>query len=189
MARRTKKQQKAMDELLSFLFIVGGFGLYYLTKSIYLTVIIIGLCFVGLMIFIMLRNAKRNERLRLSGINEIDKMDGVVFEKYLREIYLQKGYRVSLTSVTGDYGADLILEKNNEKIVIQAKRYAKNVGIKAVQEVKAAQFHYKANEAWVVTNNNYTNAAISLAKSTNVKLISRDELIELSLSVKKQQAK
>ncbi len=185
MARRTKKQQKAIDELLSFLFIAGGFGLYYLTKSIYSTGIILGLCFVGFIIFIMLRNAKRNERLRLSGINEIDKMDGVVFEKYLREIYLQKGYKVSLTSVTGDYGADLILEKNNEKIVIQAKRYAKNVGIKAVQEVKAAQFHYKANEAWVVSNNNYTSAAISLAKSTNVKLISRDELIELSLSIKK----
>jgi len=26
MARRTKKQQKAIDELLSFLFIAGGFG-------------------------------------------------------------------------------------------------------------------------------------------------------------------
>lgn len=189
MARRTKKQQQAVDELLSFLFIAGGFGLYYLTKSVYVTVTMIGICFVGLMIFIMLRNAKRNERLKLSGIDEIDKMEGVVFEKYLKEIYLQKGYRVSLTSVTGDYGADLILEKNNEKIVIQAKRYSKNVGIKAVQEVKAAQFHYKANEAWVVSNSNYTNAAISLAKSTNVKLVSREDLIELSLVVKKQKAK
>jgi len=69
------------------------------------------------------------------------------------------------------YGADLILEKNNRKIVVQAKRYSKPAGIKSVHEVNSALSHYKANEAWIVTNNDNTPAAINLAKSNNVKLI------------------
>jgi len=111
-------------------------------------------------------------------------MEGTVFEQYLRELYLKKGYKVTLTSASGDYGADLILEKDNKKIVVQAKRYSKPVGIKAVQEVHSALTYYKAKEAWVVTNNDFTPAAVKLAHSNNVKLINRQQLIELSLSLK-----
>ncbi|RHW36020.1 hypothetical protein D1B31_18200 [Neobacillus notoginsengisoli] len=38
---------------------------------------------------------------------------------------------MQMTSKTADYGADLILQKDSKKIVIQAKRYNSNVGIKA----------------------------------------------------------
>ncbi len=63
-----------------------------------------------------------------------------------------RGYKVSLTSVTGDYGAGLVLSNNNKKIVMQAKRYKKKVGLKAVQEVVSAKNYYNADECWVVTN-------------------------------------
>ena len=36
---------------------------------------------------------------------------------------------------SGDYGADLVLDNKKGRTVVQAKRYSKPVGVKAVQEV------------------------------------------------------
>ncbi len=68
-------------------------------------------------------------------------------------------------------------------IVVQAKRFSKSVGVKAIQEVKASQNYYNANESWVVTNNYFTTPAEKLASSNDVKLIDRDELIKMITSM------
>jgi restriction system protein len=47
-------------------------------------------------------------RLAKSGINEIDHMDGLTFEKYLQVLFVKLGYRVERTQYIGDYGADLV---------------------------------------------------------------------------------
>jgi len=64
-------------------------------------------------------------------------------------------------------------------VVVQAKRYSKAVGLKAVQEVTSAKPHYKADEAWVITNSSFTKAAEKLATSNNVRLIGREQLIDI----------
>lgn len=96
-----------------------------------------------------------------------------------------RGYHVKLTSVHGDYGADLILTKKGKKIAVQAKRYKRKVGVKAVQEITTAKNFYKVDECWVITNSYFTEQAKKLAKSNNVKLIDRKQLIEWMLEVKK----
>jgi restriction system protein len=143
------------------------------------------LLFVGAAIFFI---SLKHESFKYSGIEEIDKMDGRTFENYLGSLFKYHGYNVVITQVSGDYGADLIIEKDGRKIVVQAKRYNKNVGIAAIQQVHAAIAFYKANEAWVVTNSGYTEAAHRLAKSNKVRLIGRDELIEMSLQMNKRAA-
>ncbi|MEK3876474.1 restriction endonuclease [Paenibacillus sp. FSL M7-0420] len=95
-------------------------------------------------------------------------MEGVQFERYLCQLFRTQGYKAEVTKATGDYGADLIIQKDNKKIFIQAKRYSKSVGIKAVQETQASIAHYGASEAWVVSNSDYTTAAYNLAKSNRV---------------------
>lgn len=118
-------------------------------------------------------------------ITKIDIMEGYEFEELLKAIFFYLGYKVDVTKKSRDYGADLILsDDNNSLIVVQAKRYNKSVGAKSVQEINAAKIHYKANEAWVVTNSNFTQAAEVLARETDVKLIDRDELIELFAEAK-----
>ncbi|MFW5434052.1 restriction endonuclease [Paenibacillus apiarius] len=94
-----------------------------------------------------------------------------------------QGYKTQVTKAAGDYGADLVLQKEGKKIVVQAKRYNKNVGIKAVQEAQASIAHYGAEEAWVVSNSDYTAAAYDLAKSNKVKLINREALIDMILAM------
>lgn len=156
---------------------------YFITKSLYgaaaggvlgLTIVLFIMKYIG---------DKRAERLKKSGIADIDRMEGVQFEKYLGHLFRAQGYQTEVTKAAGDFGADLILQKDSKRIVVQAKRYSKNVGIKAVQEAKASIAHYKASEAWVVSNSDYTAAAHDLARSNGVKLINREALIEMVLAM------
>ena len=71
-----------------------------------------------------------------------------------------------------------MLRKDRLRTVVQAKRYSKAVGIKAVQEVVAAKGYYDCDECLVVSNRNYTKPAQELAHKNNVELWDRDMLIE-----------
>jgi len=117
--------------------------------------------------------------LKRAGIFDVDKMTGVEFEDFLATYFRERGYRVNLTATKGDFGADLILEKSGRRIVVQAKRYRKNVGIKAVQEVVGAIAHYRADSGMVITNSYFTPSAKKLARSNRVKLVDRDRLIQM----------
>ena len=50
------------------------------------------------------------QRLRRSGIHEVDEMTGEAFEEFLQILLKARGYKVSLTSITGDYGAILFYQ-------------------------------------------------------------------------------
>lgn len=123
--------------------------------------------------------------LTTTSITDIDIMDGYMFEDYLRILLFYMGYKVEQTKKSRDYGADLLLTdiSTNAKIVVQAKRYSKPVGSSAVQEISASKLHYKAAEAWVITNNTFTPQAELLAKENQVRLIDRTELKEMYTSV------
>ena len=123
--------------------------------------------------------------IKNSDSTSIDIMQGYEFEELVRAVYFYLGYGAQLTKKSNDFGADIILtDKNNNKIVVQTKRYNKHVGARSVQEVSSARSHYNANEAWVVTNSSFTDAAELLAKETDVRLIDRDEFLEDFLKVK-----
>ncbi len=141
--------------------------------------------FIGTAVFASIVNFLRKQKLKKSGILEVDKMKGKVFEEYLQVLLRNKGYKVNLTAATGDYGADLVLSTKDKKIIVQAKRYKKKVGLKAVQEVVSAKSYYKADECWVVTNNYFTEPAVKLARSNNAILIDRDLLIKWMIEIKK----
>lgn len=118
------------------------------------------------------------ERYYFMKLKKIDKMSGRGFEQYLKAQFERLRYRVVLTEASNDYGADLILKRGGKKIVVQAKRYDKNVGIAAVQEVIGAVAYYDADEAMVVTNQYFTKNAYNLARQNNVTLWTRKELKE-----------
>ena len=109
-------------------------------------------------------------------MKRIDKLSGRAFERYLTIQFRHLGYRVKLTSYSHDYGADLVLRKWGKKTVVQAKRYERNVGIAAVQEVVGSIAYYKADNAMVVTNSNFTKSARNLAHRNEVELWGRKEI-------------
>lgn len=179
MAKRRRRKQE--DNVIGPLVVFAGFAIWY--KSSLLVPVILGtIAVVALYIYVKIRRANI---LRQSGIKDIDRMKGGEFESYLGVLFRSLGYDAQVTQASGDFGADLILRKDNKRIVVQAKRYKNNVGISAVQQIVGAKKYYKADETWVVTNSHFTDAARKLASANRVVLIDREQLIQMSVQVNK----
>ncbi len=101
---------------------------------------------------------------------------GIDFENVLKDLYVLMGYDVETTKTTGDQGADLVVQKNGRRAVIQAKYYSSQVGNSAVQEVLGAIKYYNAQKGIVITNNTFTKGAIDLASANDIQLIDRNGL-------------
>jgi HJR/Mrr/RecB family endonuclease len=80
----------------------------------------------------------------------------------------QLGFKVTPMKKTRDWGCDLLLEKDDIKIVVQLKQQQKNIGVDAVYAVHAAQDHYPANKAMIVISSEFTQPALELAKEFGI---------------------
>lgn len=118
-------------------------------------------------------------KVSIFSLSQIDSLSGKEFEEYLKLLFEKMGYSVELTKVSGDFGADLILKKKKEHIIVQSKCFSKTVGVKAVQEIIGARRHYGADDAVVVTNNYFSKEAQTLALENDVKLVDRDLLLRI----------
>jgi restriction system protein len=103
----------------------------------------------------------------------IDAMDGVEFEGYVAARLGRAGWQVRFTPAVGDYGVDLIAEKNGQCVAIQCKRYGKPVGVAAVQQVVAGALHHGCTRSIVFSNQEFTSAAKQLAGTHRCQLIGR----------------
>ncbi len=146
----------ANDLLLKLLAILGVFSMLVL--------------FQGVISSYKKRQLKRT-------LQKIDAMNGFEFEEYAKLFFTSKGFEVSITQKSGDYGADLIIEKDGIKWAVQAKRYSHKVSPKAIQEVVSSKAYYACEKACVITNSYFTQAAQKLAQANRVLLIDRDEWV------------
>lgn len=140
------------------------------------------LIFLSILFIASIKKIIENNKLSKLGLTDIHKLTGKDFEKYLELLFSKSGYKVTRTKYIGDYGADLVIEKNGNRKVIQAKRWKGKVGVRSVQEVLAAKGYYKCQEALVVTNSYFTNQAKVLAKANDVELWDRKKFIATLLT-------
>ena len=99
------------------------------------------------------------------------------YEYYLAYELQNLGYRAWVTPATGDFGTDVILQVNRYfRIIFQCKYYSSKIGNHAVQEICAAKEYYKSQLCVVITNQNYTDAAVELAEANNIMLISNFDI-------------
>ncbi|MDN4604693.1 restriction endonuclease [Paenibacillus sp. F6_3S_P_1C] len=156
-----------------------------------MTTVGIGLIVLLLLIaWIIRRVIRRGQRIRSEAnprkitIKDIDKMqDGSEFELYLYHLFQQLGYaEVHKTTSSRDFGADLVfVDRAGRRNVIQAKRYGANhpVGLSAVQEIYTSMRYYEADRSIVLTSARYTEACRTLAAVNGVKLLDREDLMDL----------
>jgi len=175
-----KQREKTVDDLINGVYglaVIAGLLTYLSTRSwvTALGVLLVLVC--ALAVVVRLFRNRRMKRLRLSNMEGIVQMSGEDFEEVLLTLFRGKGYRAQLTPNGADFGADLLLERAGKRTVVQAKRWGRPVGVKAVQEIVAARAHYKAHEALVATNSSFTQQAITLAKSNHVELWDRERFI------------
>ena len=106
----------------------------------------------------------------------IDAMDGLEFETYVSARLGRAGWRVATTPQAGDYGVDLIAEKDGRRVAVQCKRYGRPVGVAAVQQVVSGARHHGCARSIVVSNQEFTSAAKQLAHTHGCQLIGRRTL-------------
>jgi HJR/Mrr/RecB family endonuclease len=102
--------------------------------------------------------------------SNINIMTGIQFEVFLAKFFTHCGYQVDKTPYTNDKGADLIMKKGFSTCVVQAKRYKKAVGSRAVRDVYAAKTIYQADKAMVITNSKFSRQVVKDANELNIEL-------------------
>lgn len=108
---------------------------------------------------------------------ERDHMDGFDFEYYCADLLSENGFAdVKVTRSSGDYGVDILAEKEGVTYAIQCKRYTGLVGIKAVQEAYSGRDYYDRMVGAVLTNQYFTKSAVQAARKLKILLWDRDYL-------------
>lgn len=98
-------------------------------------------------------------------------MEGHEFEYFCADLLRQKGFvDVEVTKGSGDYGVDILAEKEGVTYAVQCKRYTAPVGVKAVQEAYAGRDYYDRMVGAVMTNQYFTAPAVEAAKKLKILL-------------------
>lgn len=107
----------------------------------------------------------------------IDLLEGHDFEYFCAELLRKRGFQeVEVTKGSGDYGIDILAEKDGITYAIQCKCYATPVGVKAVQEAYAGRDYYDRMVGAVLTNQYFTTPAVEAAKKLKILLWDRGYL-------------
>jgi restriction system protein len=176
------KKSKLFGEIVDFFYSASIFlalWVWEVTENPWLAALTFGAS-LGLLFFGIQKYKQRKRRILFeSSIDKVDNMSGIVFEEFLLEHFRHLGYTGYVTPKTENYGADLILQKDETKIVVQAKRWKNIIGIEAIQQVIDAVKYYDANIGMVVTNSSFTESAYELANTNGVELWERKKLIDI----------
>jgi restriction system protein len=119
------------------------------------------------------------------GEDVVAAMSGTEFEDYVARIARSCGVPVIMTSITGDWGVDIIVGKRPNRLAIQCKRQARPVGAGAIQEVVAGAPMQDCAKTMVVTNHEFTSAARKLAELHDCELVGRTELPRLAWTIRR----
>ncbi len=104
----------------------------------------------------------------------MDELEGHDFEYYCADLLGKCGFsEASVTKGSGDFGADIIAEKDGVSYAIQCKCYDKPIGVKAVQEAYAGKDYYDCMVGVVMTNQYFTAPAVELARKLKIMLWDR----------------
>ena len=137
--------------------------------SLYIAIGII-LVLIGIIFWLLFRGKKRET-------DQFEEMEGHEFEYYCADLLKNKGFlEVEVTKGSGDYGVDILAEKDGITYAIQCKCYQAPVGIKAVQEAYAGRDYYDRMVGVVMTNQYFTSPAVDAARKLKILLWDRGYL-------------
>lgn len=118
-------------------------------------VIVLFLALAAVWIFI------RKQRKKTDAFED---MEGHEFEFFCADLLRDRGFvEVEVTRGSGDYGIDILAEKDGVTYAIQCKRYGTPVGVKAIQEAYAGRDYYDRMVGAVMTNQYFTSPAVEAA--------------------------
>jgi restriction system protein len=141
-----------------------------MTQTYLIIAVIVGIAIISGAGVVICRRYRRHEISQ-----EVDNMDGFDFEYYCADILGANGFtEIEVTKSSGDYGIDILAQKDGVTYAIQCKRYNDSVGVKAVQEAYAGRDYYDRMVGAVMTNQYFTQPAVEAAQKLKILLWDRD---------------
>lgn len=132
---------------------------------------------LGAALFLILLGVLLVRRRARRSFREYDGLEGHDFEYYCAELLKRRGFReVEVTRGSGDYGVDILAERDGVTYAIQCKSYTAPVGVKAVQEAYAGRDYYDRMVGAVLTNQYFTQPAAEAARKLKILLWDRGYL-------------
>lgn len=142
------------------------------TEPTFVAVSAVGILILTVVIILICR-----DRRRRMVPSEIDEMEGHDFEYFCADLLEKTGFlEVEVTKGSGDYGVDILAEKDGVTYAIQCKCYHSPIGVKAVQEAYAGRDYYDRMVGAVLTNQYFTSPAVEAAKKLKILLWDRGYL-------------
>lgn len=136
-------------------------------------IIAAGILLAAVLILLLCRAARNRKPYP----NEMDLMEGHEFEYFCADLLRKKGFiEVEVTKGSGDYGIDILAEKEGVTYAIQCKCYQVPIGVKAIQEAYAGRDYYDRMVGAVLTNQYFTTPAVEAAKKLKILLWDRGYL-------------
>lgn len=109
-----------------------------------------------------------------------DDMEGREFEYFCADLLKRRGFQdVVVTKESGDFGIDILAERDGISYGIQCKNYQSPIGVKAVQEVYAGRDYYDCMVGVVMSNQYFTGPAVEAARKLKIVLWDRGYLEEM----------
>lgn len=102
------------------------------------------------------------------------------FEQFVAEYYQRQGYETEITPYSGDYGVDVIAQKGEERIAIQAKMYgnsSRKVNRETIMQLFGAMTYRQCSKAVIATNGKCMEDAVEVANKLGVEILYFDSAL------------
>lgn len=114
-------------------------------------------------------------------LNYLRKIDPFVFEELVLSAFEKRNFKIKRNKkYTGDGGVDgIVFNENNEKILLQMKRYKSFVSLAHLKEFEVLIKRKKAKKGYFVHTGKTGKKTYQEFKNTSVEIISGEKLIDL----------
>lgn len=96
------------------------------------------------------------------------------YEDYIGTLFVQKGYTVTVSPLSNDWGLDVIAIKDDEKIGIQAKMYGesnRSVNRRVIMELYGASAYQDCTRTVLATDGDILPDAIKVANKLGIEIL------------------
>lgn len=119
---------------------------------------------------------KKHEHIRKMNESTLTKIEGMSGRKFLSwaQLAFKSLYKTEVEILSDDeFGMYLLIQpSDNVKLtVVSVKRHQDKIVSAYIKKLKELQEKNNAEEAWIITNNEFTRVSVSLANNLGVKLI------------------
>ena len=115
----------------------------------------------------------------IQSVDDMSRLDEGMFREFVANMFHDYGYMVSAASGPRDYGADLVMSKDDQRVAVQARQHEGAAGVDDVRDAHFAKHYYGADEAWVVSASGFTSEAVRTADDLDVHLVTGAGVLRL----------